>query len=200
MGIVFTYYERFLWSALATFGCIFAPFVGGIAYALFKAAFPIQTRKMGKVLCTGKPAKPSSRKLEVAELRRELADRKLSTKGKKKALVKRLDAAMTFVKADTYLSINLDGIRDTAVVSNGVTQQDTTNAMGVTNFLDDLVRPTLRAFNLNLTSELLWMSFSETIRVSTIKEWFITFQSDNGTVGTGLWLQRERRLRNAPSL
>ena len=95
MGIVFTYYERFLWSALATFGCIFAPFVGGIAYALFKAAFPIQTRKMGKVLCTGKPAKPSSKKLEVAELRRELADRKLSTKGKKKALVKRLDAAIT---------------------------------------------------------------------------------------------------------
>ena len=77
--------------------------------------------------------------------------------------------------SNTYVSITEDTVLD--MNDNPVVSLNETNALRVSEFIYDTTDPRLDRFDLNLTSEILTLTFSETVRVDTIDVTQITIQN-----------------------
>lgn len=86
--------------------------------------------------------------------------------------------------SNTYLSITEDLINDMNL--NPVVTISETNALPVRAFTNDTTSPLLLGFDLNLTSEILTLTFSETVRVDTLDVTQITLQ--NGPLFSEFWM------------
>ena len=78
--------------------------------------------------------------------------------------IKRLTSVATSVD-NSYLTATQFAIRD--MNGNLLVPIAPTAALNATDFTDDIIRPRIVSFNLNISSELLTISFSETVRAST---------------------------------
>ena len=77
---------------------------------------------------------------------------------------------------NTFLSLQEDGIRD--MNDNGIVIISRNDSEMVTSLVEDITRPHLLLFDLNLTSEILTLFFDETVNVSSFDPTQITFLSD----------------------
>ncbi len=94
--------------------------------------------------------------------------------------------------ADSYLSFTANLIFD--MNRNAIVPQIETESLQVTNFTNDTTPPVLQRFDLNLTSELLTLTFSETVRVSTLNIDQTTIQRDMIISPDSYWMLREGRV------
>jgi len=77
---------------------------------------------------------------------------------------------------NTFLSISSDFIRD--MNSNLIVEISSANALEVTQFFEDIVPPQLAAYDLDLTSEVLYLFFTETVDPTTLTIEDITLQQN----------------------
>ena len=77
---------------------------------------------------------------------------------------------------NTYLSIQNFTIRD--MYSNAVIQVASQQPLKVSLFVPDYVDPQLLSFDLNLTSNKLYLTFSETVDVSTLSVYYLAIQAN----------------------
>ena len=82
-------------------------------------------------------------------------------------------------KSTSYLSVTQSLVVD--MNSNPVVAINETEAINVTNYTNDTSAPTLLAFELDLTNDTLILSFSETVRVTTLNFNSITIQNEGNT-------------------
>jgi hypothetical protein len=80
-------------------------------------------------------------------------------------------------QSNTFLSITSLAVTDMAFVPNAVVPILSSAAMPVTEFTADRVRPNLMAFSLNLSSEVLTLTFDETVNASSLQSAGITLQN-----------------------
>ena len=99
----------------------------------------------------------------------------------------------TFISAEAALAVDFAGI-DSVVIP-------TSNAIQAAEFEPDRVRPQLEEFELDLTSNLVTLSFSETVNVTTFMPQLIAFQNTgvSGTSTESVVLTGGVRLTNDPS-
>ena len=90
--------------------------------------------------------------------------------------IKRLTSVATSTN-DTFITATDLAIRD--MNGNALTPIPSTRALQASNFSGDVIRPELRSFSLNLSSEILTLSFSETVRASTHDISLYTFLSNS---------------------
>ena len=81
---------------------------------------------------------------------------------------------------NTYLSINSSMIDDMNEIS--VIQIPSTNALQVTNFVQDEIRPVLLSFSLDVDSGILVLSFSETVNATALNISAISIQSQETAI------------------
>ena len=93
--------------------------------------------------------------------------------------IKRLTSVATFVN-NTYITATDLAIKD--MNGNALTPVSPINALQAFNFTRDVIRPELRSFSLNLSSEILTLSFSETVRAITHDISLYTFLSNSSEV------------------
>jgi hypothetical protein len=86
--------------------------------------------------------------------------------------------------SDTFLSITRDAISD--MFDNNVVEIDEESAMMVSVFVNDSTNPRLVGFQLNLTSEILSLTFDETVFVETFNPVEISILSPNGSESVDL--------------
>lgn len=75
----------------------------------------------------------------------------------------------------TYLSLTSQAVYDMS--GNSIVPISQLNATQVTNYIRDVHGPVLRGFTLNLTSEVLVLTFDETVNVSSVTAMYITLQN-----------------------
>ncbi len=90
--------------------------------------------------------------------------------------------------ADTFLSFTAELVVD--MNDNYVIPKTEIESLQVTNFTSDETSPVLRSFDLDLTSELLTLTFSETVRVETLIVDQITVQSSMALSSSMYWTLR----------
>lgn len=84
---------------------------------------------------------------------------------------------------NTYLSIDLQTVRD--IVGINVVNISSNDALPVSDFQEDTLSPILLAFSLNLTSEILTLTFTETVNASSINLAGFSLHADNTTLFVG---------------
>lgn len=98
------------------------------------------------------------------------------------------DTALATNRSNTYLSILSDLVIDEAVNSNSLIAS--TTALQAAIYTRDNIDPTMTGFDLNMTSGILSLTFSEVMRASTVSVGALTFQSvgssSTASVGPGL--------------
>jgi hypothetical protein len=98
------------------------------------------------------------------------------------------DTALATNRSNTYLSILSDLVIDEAVNSNS--RIASTTALQAVIYTRDNIDPTVTGFDLNMTSGILSLTFSEVMRASTVSVGALTFQSvgtsSTASVGPGL--------------
>ena len=82
---------------------------------------------------------------------------------------------------DTYISIDFTAINDTN--DNMVEPILNNNALNASQYVRDEVQPTLERFDLNVSSGVIVLYFSETINASTLNVTGFVIQNDNSTTG-----------------
>ena len=94
--------------------------------------------------------------------------------------------ALAASRMNTYISISSSAIQDTT--GNFVAAIPHTNALQVTNYTRDTTRPQLIGFTLDLNSDILSLTFDETVSGSTLDETQIIFQEYQfNTPGDGFY-------------
>jgi len=73
---------------------------------------------------------------------------------------------------DTYLTIESSAVQD--MNGNNVTVILESNALQAENFTEDITRPELSSFDLDLDANILWLTFDETVLVSSLNASWIT--------------------------
>ena len=81
--------------------------------------------------------------------------------------IKRLSALATS-KANTFIVFADKLVSDMATIGNTIAAVDTIKALQVDRFAADITPPVLESFALNMTSEILTMAFSETVKAASI--------------------------------
>ena len=87
--------------------------------------------------------------------------------------------------SSTYLSITTDLILDTNM--NSIETISDSNALQVALFTNDSTNPILREFNLNLSSDILTLIFSETVRPETLDVTKITLLNGPQAIESQFW-------------
>eukprot|EP00035_Acanthoeca_spectabilis_P000754 m.75387 g.75387 ORF g.75387 m.75387 type:complete len:2088 (-) comp10412_c0_seq1:163-6426(-) len=89
--------------------------------------------------------------------------------------------------SSTFVALTSSAISDTAAIPNAVTPVLSVQALPVTAFEDDTVRPVLQAFSFQYHSTIatITLTFSETIDASTISPTALTFQDDVSSLDSG---------------
>lgn len=80
--------------------------------------------------------------------------------------IKRISELATSMQ-DTFLTIESTSIDD--MNTNSVVEIVSSNAQQVANFTEDTTSPTLLSFDLDLDSHILWLTFDETVNVSSLE-------------------------------
>ena len=82
---------------------------------------------------------------------------------------------------NSYLRFDYDAIRDMA--GNSITSLDVTEALLASDFIEDMTRPSLVSFDLNMDDEVLTLHFRETVDYMTLNLSLITLQQDFNATG-----------------
>ena len=80
--------------------------------------------------------------------------------------IKRISTLATEVE-DTYLTIESTAIDD--MNNNSVIEIVSSDALQAENFTEDITSPTLVSFDLDLDSHILWLTFDETVNISSLE-------------------------------
>ncbi|XP_065888524.1 uncharacterized protein [Dysidea avara] len=108
--------------------------------------------------------------------------------------LKRITPGIATSTMDTYLAFDNDTLID--MNNNSVVEIDTESARMVTGFDPDSTNPNLTSFNLNLTSEILELTFDETVDASTFDVTGITLVSSTNFTFIAYTLNRGEHTQN----
>ena len=99
--------------------------------------------------------------------------------------IKRL-SALAISNLTTFITITSNTISDMAATPNAVTAINVGSGQRVQTYTPDTTEPTLTSFTLDLTTEILRLSFSETVNVSSVDVTRIVLQGSNASISNSV--------------